>query len=98
MALLLLGAVLLDPRVVRDEEVASLVEVVDLVLEDLKEGKRTKAGQLEVLEDKIDNLHKTCDFLVSHYAGIKADRTKEEEGLKTAKTVLQGAKVGFLQH
>merc|ERR1719454_2205929 len=66
-------------------------------LEDLKEGKRTKAGQLEVLEDKIDNLHKTCDFLVSHYAGIKADRTKEEEGLKTAKTVLQGAKVGFLQ-
>merc|ERR1719182_1347956 len=67
-------------------------------LEDLKEGKRTKAGQLEVLEDKIDNLHKTCDFLVSHYAGIKEDRTKEEEGLKTAKTVLQGAKVGFLQH
>jgi len=67
-------------------------------LEDLKEGKRTKAGQLEVLEDKIDNLHKTCDFLISHYAGIKEDRTKEEEGLKTAKTVLQGAKVGFLQH
>merc|ERR1719183_1699744 len=67
-------------------------------LEHLKEGKRTKAGQLEVLEDKIDNLHKTCDFLISHYAGIKEDRTKEEEGLKTAKTVLQGAKVGFLQH
>merc|ERR1719364_408958 len=32
-------------------------------LEELKETKRTKKGQLEVLEDKIDNLHKTCDFL-----------------------------------
>merc|ERR1719409_428163 len=28
-------------------------------LEELKESKRTKKGQLEVLEDKIDNLHKT---------------------------------------
>merc|ERR1719281_530916 len=33
-------------------------------LEELKETKRTKKGQLEVLEDKIDNLHKTCDFLI----------------------------------
>merc|ERR1712196_168289 len=28
-------------------------------LEELKESKRTKKGQLEVHEDKIDNLHKT---------------------------------------
>merc|ERR1719313_3012886 len=41
-------------------------------LEELKEGKRTKKGQLEVLEDKIDNLHKTCDFLIAQYATIKA--------------------------
>merc|ERR1719261_2012228 len=68
-------------------------------LEDLKEAKRTKQGQLEVLEDKIDNLHKTCDFLIEHYAAIKEARTKEEEGLKTAKAVLAGANVtGFLQH
>merc|ERR1719378_1012845 len=67
-------------------------------LEDLKESKRTKNGQLDVLEDKIDNLHKTCDFLVEHYEGIRADRLKEEEGLKTAKNVLAGAKLGFLQH
>jgi len=67
-------------------------------LEDLKESKRTKKGQLEVLEDKIDNLHKTCDFLIEHYAAIKEARTKEEEGLKTAKAVLAGANVtGFLQ-
>merc|ERR1719238_465573 len=67
-------------------------------LEELKETKRTKKGQLEVLEDKIDNLHKTCDFLVAQYAAIKEARTKEEEGLKTAKSVLAGANFGFLQH
>merc|ERR1719359_1401438 len=60
-------------------------------LEELKESKRTKKGQLEVLEDKIDNLHKTCDFLVAHYAAIKEARIKEEEGLKTSKAVLAGA-------
>merc|ERR1719487_2210505 len=67
------------------------------LLEDSKEAKRTKSDQLEVLEDKIDNLHKTCDFLVEHYAGIREERLKEEEGLKASKTVLQGAKLGFLQ-
>merc|ERR1719213_996962 len=67
------------------------------LLEDTKEAKRTKNNQLEVLEDKISNLHKTCDFLVEHYAGIREERLKEEEGLKASKTVLQGAKLGFLQ-
>merc|ERR1719310_2528684 len=66
-------------------------------LEEHKEAKRTKKGQLEVLEDKIDNLHKTCDFLIAQYATIKEARTKEEEGLKTAKSVLAGANFGFLQ-
>merc|ERR1719146_623805 len=67
-------------------------------LEDTKEAKRTKSGQLEVMEDKIDNLHKTCDFLIAQYAAIKEARTKEEEGLKTAKAVLAGASFTFLQH
>merc|ERR1719487_2598609 len=31
-------------------------------LEDTKEAKRTKSGQLEVMETKISDLHKTCDF------------------------------------
>merc|ERR1719241_6030 len=66
-------------------------------LEELKESKRTKSGELDILEEKIDNLHKTCDFLIEHYAGIKTERTKEEEGLKSAKMVLAGAKLGFLQ-
>jgi len=67
-------------------------------LEQAKESKRTKNGALEVLESQIENLHKTCDFLVEHYKGIKAERAKEEEGLKASKMVLSGAKLGFLQN
>merc|ERR1719439_177771 len=64
----------------------------------LEETKEAKKGELDVLETTTDNLHKTCDFLIEHYAGIKTERTKEEEGLKSAKMVLAGAKLGFLQH
>merc|ERR1719267_361968 len=66
-------------------------------LEEDKELKRTKANQLDVMEAKIANLHKTCDFLVEHYAGIREERLKEEEGLKASKNVLAGAKLGFMQ-
>merc|ERR1719502_1823261 len=65
-------------------------------LEENKELKRTKASQLDVMEAKQDNLHKTCDFLLAEYAKLKEERTKEEEGLKASKQVLSGAKV-FLQ-
>merc|ERR1740130_2200477 len=57
-------------------------------LEESKESKRTKGQGLEVLEAQIENLHKTCDFLVAHYAAIKEERAKEEEGLKASKMVL----------
>merc|ERR1719478_467469 len=33
-------------------------------LEETKEAKRTKSDQLDVMEAKQDNLHKTCDFLI----------------------------------
>merc|ERR1719198_1225046 len=67
-------------------------------LEDTKESKRTKSGQLDVLETKISDLHKTCDFLIEKYEAIRSERLKEEEGLKASKNVLMGAKLGFLQH
>jgi hypothetical protein len=66
-------------------------------LEESKEAKRTKSGQLDVLESQIANTHKVCDFLLAEYAKIKEERTKEEEGLKASKQVLSGAKA-FLQH
>merc|ERR1719488_238619 len=67
-------------------------------LEDTKTSKRTKSGQLDVLETKIADLHKTCDFLIEKYEAIRTERLKEEEGLKASKNVLAGAKLGFLQH
>merc|ERR1719440_58681 len=66
-------------------------------LEESKEAKRTKSGQLDVLESQIANTHKVCDFLMAEYAKLKEERTKEEEGLKASKQVLAGAKA-FLQH
>merc|ERR1719380_368274 len=60
-------------------------------LEEFKQSRRTKKGQLEVLEDMIDDLHKTCDNLVEHYATIEEARTQEVEALKTAKALLAGA-------
>merc|ERR550514_1621312 len=65
-------------------------------LEEDKELKRTKGDQLDVMETKLDNLHKTCDFLVEHYAKLKEERTKEAEGLMASKQVLSGTKIGFL--
>merc|ERR1719473_1366221 len=66
-------------------------------LEELKESVRAKSGTLDVLETKIADLHKKCDFLVKHFDEIRTERAKEMEGLKTSKQVLLGAKAGFLQ-
>merc|ERR1719326_1277257 len=57
-------------------------------LEEDKELKRTKGDQLDVLETKLDNLHKTCDFLLEQYAKLKEERTKEEEGLHESKQII----------
>jgi len=61
--------------------------------EDNKELKRTKDMQSEVLVEKIKNLHKTCDFLMQQYEKIQDERAKEEEGLKSSKMMLSGAKL-----
>merc|ERR1719387_1952526 len=66
-------------------------------LEELKEGKRTKTGQLGNANDTLNDLHKTCDFLLDNYDSRKESRTKESDGLKQSKAVLSGAKMGFLQ-
>merc|ERR1719375_2097370 len=66
-------------------------------LEGLKEGKQTKTGQLGNANDTLNDLHKTCDFLLDNYDSRKESRTKESDGLKQSKAVLAGAKLGFLQ-
>jgi len=66
-------------------------------LEELQEGKRTKNGQLGNANDTLNDLHKSCDFLLDNYDSRKESRTKESDGLKQSKAVLSGAKMGFLQ-
>merc|ERR1719428_1921297 len=48
-------------------------------LEDLKENHRTNSKEIDILETKIDELHKTCDPFMEHYDGKKEERTKEVE-------------------
>jgi len=66
-------------------------------LEDLREGKRTKEAQLGNANDKLNELHQTCDFLLDNYDSRKESRAKESDGLKQSKAVLAGASFGFLQ-
>merc|ERR1719375_1527946 len=49
-------------------------------LEESKEAKRTKSGQLDVLESQIANTHKVCDFLLAEYAKIKGEAGGEQRG------------------
>merc|ERR1719408_622819 len=53
-------------------------------LAELKESHRTNQEEIDILETKIDDLHKTCDAPIEHYAGKKKERTKEVEGIKSA--------------
>merc|ERR1719159_1474582 len=62
-------------------------------LEELKENHRTNSEEIDILETKLDDLHKTCDSPIEHYAGKKEERVKEVEGIKSAKGVLQGMKI-----
>jgi len=46
---------------------------------------------VEHIQDKVDNLHKDCDFILENYDTRKEARAQEVEGLKKAKAVLAGA-------
>jgi len=50
------------------------------------------------LNEKLAALHEQCDFLLDNYEERKKARAQEMEGLSKSKAVLQGAKLGFLQH
>merc|ERR1719207_45995 len=57
-----------------------------------RESRATKREQLAITEDKIDALHKDCDYLLQNYDERKATRATEHDGLLEAKHVLAGAK------
>merc|ERR1719265_558956 len=62
-------------------------------LEDLKENHRTHSNEIDILETKFDEVHKTCDPPLKYYEPKKEERVKEEEGIKSAEAVLQGMKI-----
>merc|ERR1719375_2272969 len=64
-------------------------------LEDLKESRMTKGGQLDIAKATLLDTHKTCDSLLENYDARKEARTAESEGLSQSKAVLAGAKLGF---
>jgi chromosome segregation ATPase len=66
-------------------------------LEETREGKSTKEAQLGNANDKLNELHQSCDFLLDNYDSRKEARAKESDGLKQSKAVLAGASFGFLQ-
>merc|ERR1719231_917389 len=66
-------------------------------LEETREGKSTKEAQLGNTNDKLNELHQSCDFLLDNYDSRKEARAKESDGLKQSKAVLAGASFGFLQ-
>merc|ERR1719198_1018175 len=55
-------------------------------LEELKENHRTNSEDIDLLETKLDDLHKTCDSPMEQYNGKKEERAKEVEGIKSAKS------------
>merc|ERR1719171_3283139 len=57
-----------------------------------REARATKREQLGITEDKLDALHKDCDYLLQNYDERKATRATEHDGLLESKHVLAGAK------
>merc|ERR1719316_1482706 len=57
-----------------------------------RESRATKREQLGITEDKLDALHKDCDYLLQNYDERKATRATEHDGLLEAKHTIAGAK------
>merc|ERR1719333_1540540 len=56
-----------------------------------KEKEKGDEEDVENIEDRVDNLHKDCDFILENYDERKEARSQEIEGLNNAKAVLAGA-------
>jgi chromosome segregation ATPase len=61
------------------------------VLEETKREHIIKSDQLQQTNTYIGELHQSCDFIMNNFDLRKESRSKEVEGLKNAKAVLNGA-------
>lgn len=57
----------------------------------------TQRDQVHIAQDRIFNLHVSCDHVLQNYDELKTRRATEDDMLKQAKAVLAGAQLGFLQ-
>merc|ERR1719421_65760 len=84
-----------DSKLVVEKEGAQADQMVNF--ENARAGLSTTRDQLSITQGKLDDVHKDCDYLLTNYDEMKADRATEVEGLKESKAVLAGAAPGFLQ-
>jgi len=64
-------------------------------LEETKESKMMGVESLEDINNLINHLHTSCDFILQNYDARKEARTQEVESLKNGKAVLSGASFAF---
>jgi len=57
----------------------------------------TQRDQLNIVQDRINDLHVDCNHVLQNYEDMKRSRATEDDMLKQAKAVLGGANFGFLQ-
>merc|ERR1719342_1848274 len=68
----------------------------DGVAQTASENLDSSIQELYATKEYINNLHKSCDFLVENYDFRAAARGTERDALKKAKAVLKGADFSFL--
>jgi len=69
----------------------------DGVAQTASENLDSSNSELYATKEYINNLHKSCDFLIENYDFRQAARGTERGALKKAKAVLKGADYSFLQ-
>jgi len=69
----------------------------DGVAETADENLTTAKADLYARKEYINNLHKSCDFLVENFDFRKAARAQEADALKKSKSVLKGADYALFQ-
>jgi regulator of replication initiation timing len=64
---------------------------LEIFMQSEKESHIVSSDQLQTLNDYINDLHQSCDFIVANFELRREARTSEIDGLTNAKAVLSGA-------
>merc|ERR1719333_464943 len=78
-----------DSKLIVEKGAAKAEQVVNL--QAARDELATKRDQLGITQGKLDDTHKSCDYLLANYDEIKKIRATEVDGLKEAIATLAGA-------